>query len=104
MLLVRRYQERIYATVYHMTSNHEDANDLAQETFIKAFRALKIVQGRFELLHLDLPDRGQQNHQFSQAAQEPGANEPQRRWISTRKTTRIWWRWSRKDPAPGLEP
>jgi RNA polymerase sigma factor RpoE len=44
-LLVRRYQERIYATVYHMTSNHEDANDLAQETFIKAFRALKSFKG-----------------------------------------------------------
>src|SRR5271156_4807603 len=44
-VLVRRYQERIYATVYHMTSNHEDANDLAQETFIKAFRALKSFKG-----------------------------------------------------------
>jgi RNA polymerase sigma-70 factor (ECF subfamily) len=43
--LVRRYQERIYATVYHMTSNHEDANDLAQETFIKAYRALKTFKG-----------------------------------------------------------
>src|SRR5208337_1032245 len=43
--LVRRYQERIYATVYHMTSNHEDANDLTQETFIKAFRALKSFKG-----------------------------------------------------------
>jgi len=43
--LMRRYQERIYATVYHMTSNHEDANDLAQETFIKAFRALKSFKG-----------------------------------------------------------
>ena len=38
--LVRRYQERIYATMYHMTSNHEDANDLAQESFIKAYQAL----------------------------------------------------------------
>jgi len=43
--LVRRYQERIYATVYHMTSNHEDANDLAQDTFIKAFQALKSFKG-----------------------------------------------------------
>jgi RNA polymerase sigma factor RpoE len=43
--LVQRYQERIYATVYHMTSNHEDANDLTQETFIKAFRALKSFKG-----------------------------------------------------------
>ncbi len=43
--LVRRYQERIYATIYHMTSNHEDANDLAQESFIKAFQALKTFKG-----------------------------------------------------------
>ena len=43
--LVRRYQERIYATVFHMTSNHEDANDLAQEAFIKAFQALKSFKG-----------------------------------------------------------
>lgn len=43
--LVRRYQERIYATIYHMTANHEDANDLAQETFIKAFQALASFKG-----------------------------------------------------------
>ena len=43
--LVRRYQERIYSTVYHMTANHEDANDLAQEAFIKAFQALKSFKG-----------------------------------------------------------
>jgi len=43
--LVRRYQERIYATIYHMTANHEDANDLAQDSFIKAFQALKSFRG-----------------------------------------------------------
>jgi RNA polymerase sigma-70 factor (ECF subfamily) len=43
--LVRRYQERIYATLYNMTSNHEDANDLAQEAFIKAFQAIKSFKG-----------------------------------------------------------
>ena len=43
--LVKRYQQRIYATVYHMTSNHEDANDLAQDSFIKAFSALKSFKG-----------------------------------------------------------
>jgi RNA polymerase sigma-70 factor (ECF subfamily) len=43
--LVRRYQERIYATIYHMTANHEDANDLAQETFIKGYQALKSFKG-----------------------------------------------------------
>jgi RNA polymerase sigma-70 factor (ECF subfamily) len=43
--LVRRYQERIYSTLYHMTANHEDAGDLAQEAFVKAFRALKSFKG-----------------------------------------------------------
>ena len=43
--LVQRYQERVYATIYHMTSNHEDANDLAQESFIKAFHALGSFKG-----------------------------------------------------------
>lgn len=44
-LLVRLYQERIYATVYHITSNHEDTNDLVQETFIKAYQALPGFKG-----------------------------------------------------------
>ena len=43
--LVQRYQERIYSTIYHMTSNHEDANDLTQETFIKAHKALQSFKG-----------------------------------------------------------
>ena len=43
--LIQRYQERIYATIYHMTSNHEDANDLTQEAFIKGYQALKSFKG-----------------------------------------------------------
>lgn len=43
--LVRRYQERVFATIYHMTGNHEDAVDLAQEAFIKGFQALKSFKG-----------------------------------------------------------
>jgi RNA polymerase sigma-70 factor, ECF subfamily len=43
--LMRRYQARIYSTLYNMTSNHEDANDLTQETFVKAYTALKSFKG-----------------------------------------------------------
>lgn len=43
--LVRRHQERIYATLYHMTASHEDASDLAQESFVKAFRSLETFKG-----------------------------------------------------------
>lgn len=43
--LVRRHQERIYGLCYHMTSNHEDAHDLAQDAFVKAWQALKSFKG-----------------------------------------------------------
>lgn len=43
--LVQRYQERIYSTLYHMTANHEDANDLTQEAFIKGYKALGGFKG-----------------------------------------------------------
>jgi RNA polymerase sigma factor (sigma-70 family) len=45
-ILVGRYKERLYATVYHMTANHEDANDLVQDTFIKAFKSLNSFRGQ----------------------------------------------------------
>lgn len=43
--LVKRYMERIYALTYHMTSNHETANDLAQEAFIKGYKYIHKFKG-----------------------------------------------------------
>jgi RNA polymerase sigma-70 factor (ECF subfamily) len=43
--LVAQFRERIYGLCYHMTSHHEDANDLAQETFVKAWQALRNFKG-----------------------------------------------------------
>jgi RNA polymerase sigma-70 factor (ECF subfamily) len=45
-ILIDRYKQRLYATVYHMTSNHEDANDLVQDAFIKAYRSLHTFKGQ----------------------------------------------------------
>ena len=39
--LVVRYQQRVYSLAYGMTGNHNDADDLAQEVFLKTFRAIK---------------------------------------------------------------
>jgi len=38
--LVRRYQRRVFITALQLTHNRADADDLTQETFIKAYRAL----------------------------------------------------------------
>lgn len=43
--LVQKYRERIYGVIYNLTSNREDAADLTQDTFIKAFQALARFQG-----------------------------------------------------------
>jgi RNA polymerase sigma-70 factor (ECF subfamily) len=43
--LVRRYQKKIYALVYNMTSNREDAEDLVQDVFVKAYAALRHFKG-----------------------------------------------------------
>jgi RNA polymerase sigma-70 factor (ECF subfamily) len=43
--LVTRYQKKIYALVYNMTSHREDAEDLVQDVFVKAFASLKSFQG-----------------------------------------------------------
>ena len=44
--LVLKYSQRLYGLVYHMTSNHEDTNDLLQEVFAKAFRSIRGFQGK----------------------------------------------------------
>ena len=44
--LVRRYQRRVYMTAYRMMGNHDDANDVAQEAFIRAFRGMSGFNAR----------------------------------------------------------
>ena len=44
--LVNLYHSRIYTLTYQMTSNREDAEDLTQEIFVKAFEALPRFKGR----------------------------------------------------------
>jgi len=41
--IVRRYQRAVYRVAYALTRNASDADDLAQETFVRAYQAL----GRF---------------------------------------------------------
>ena len=39
--LVIKYGPKLYGLVYHMTSSHEDTNDLLQDIFAKAYRSLR---------------------------------------------------------------
>jgi len=47
--LVRRYAGDVYALLYRLTENAEDAGDLTQETFLSALKAIKGFRGDAEL-------------------------------------------------------
>lgn len=40
-VIVERHRRQVYQVCYRFVGNHEDASDLAQETFIRAYRGLR---------------------------------------------------------------
>jgi RNA polymerase sigma-70 factor (ECF subfamily) len=44
-VLVRRYQERLYNSVYRLVENAEDAQDVVQEAFLNAYQSLDGFKG-----------------------------------------------------------
>jgi RNA polymerase sigma-70 factor (ECF subfamily) len=44
--LINKYRERLFAIVYNLSANREDASDLTQEAFIKAFRSIGHFKGQ----------------------------------------------------------
>jgi RNA polymerase sigma-70 factor (ECF subfamily) len=46
--LVRRYRPRIFALALHLTGRESDADDIAQEVFLRAYKALDAFEGRSE--------------------------------------------------------
>jgi RNA polymerase sigma-70 factor (ECF subfamily) len=45
-LLVRKYQDRVYNTCWRVCGHSEDARDLTQEAFLKAFESIASFQGK----------------------------------------------------------
>ena len=43
--IVERHRRQVYQVCYRFSGNHEDASDLAQESFIRAYRGLKGFKG-----------------------------------------------------------
>ena len=44
-VLVKRYQNLVYTVVYRIVKNKEEAEEVAQDSFIKAFKSLKSYRG-----------------------------------------------------------
>ncbi len=78
-LLVRKYQRLIYALCHHLTGAHQAADDLAQETFVKAYWALPELHRGPRILSLGAEDRAQQLLQFPKEAEQGSAAWPTKR-------------------------
>ncbi|HBE72874.1 MAG TPA: RNA polymerase subunit sigma-24 [candidate division Zixibacteria bacterium] len=48
--LISRYKRQVFSVIYRMVRNPADAEDLAQDTFIKAFRALSSYDPKFPFI------------------------------------------------------
>lgn len=48
-VIVERYRRHVYQLCYRFVGNHEDASDLAQDVFIRAYRGLRTFKGESSL-------------------------------------------------------
>ena len=48
-LIVERHRRAVYQLCYRFVSNHEDASDLSQDVFLRAYRGLRSFRGQSSL-------------------------------------------------------
>jgi RNA polymerase sigma-70 factor (ECF subfamily) len=48
-ILVERHRRSVYQLCYRFVGNHEDASDLSQDVFLRAYRGLRSFRGRSSL-------------------------------------------------------
>jgi RNA polymerase sigma-70 factor (ECF subfamily) len=48
-LIVERHRRTVYLLCYRFVGNHEDASDLSQDVFVRAYRALRTFKGQSAL-------------------------------------------------------
>jgi RNA polymerase sigma-70 factor, ECF subfamily len=48
-LIVERHRRSVYQLCYRFVGNHEDASDLSQDVFLRAFRGLRSFRGQSSL-------------------------------------------------------
>ena len=48
-MIVERHRRTVYQVCYRFVNNHEDASDLAQDAFVRAWRGLKNFKGQSAL-------------------------------------------------------
>ena len=98
--LVRATYAETYTLALRLTGNEEDARDVVQEAYLRAFRGLKPLPRRRAVLDVDVPDHRQlREHPPRQAHQAPPRGARRRR-PDRRRPARRPTRSSRPTPPP----
>ena len=75
-LLVSRWEKRIFNYLLRLVKNREDALDLAQDVFLKAYQNLRKLEDPSQIRPLAVSDRAQRG--LFAAAKEPAGDGPGR--------------------------
>lgn len=80
--LISLYEKKIYNYCYRMTNSREDAEDLAQEVFIKVYRNLKSFKGNskfstwiYRIAYNTCVDKYRKNKRVNTVSLNPGNDE-----------------------------
>jgi RNA polymerase sigma-70 factor (ECF subfamily) len=73
-LLVRKYQHKVFAIISRYVHNHAEAQDVAQDTFLRAYRALANFRGEsaFYTWLYTIATNTAKNHLVSMGRRPPG--------------------------------
>ena len=72
---VKRYDRKLLRIAQHLTHNREDAEDVVQEAFLKAFQHLSQFRENFKILDLAYP------HNFEPVPDETAKTAPNKRGV-----------------------
>ena len=85
--IVERHRRTVYLVCYRFVGNHEDASDLSQEAFVRAWRGLNNFKGQSQLSTWLY--RIAVNVCLNKVSAKTPANWPRRNSISFLPTTRV---------------
>src|SRR3954468_10668497 len=81
-VLVSRYQDRLYPTLFRLTGCADDARDLLQDAFLRAFEKLERFQGESSFytwiyrIAVNLALSGRRRRRVTVRFQRPGHEDP----------------------------